>query len=199
MGEIAIGALPVYDLAPLEYRFALDAAVSVIGYRDDILVQCGQSILLPEVRNRIPPLQVSPPAGAGLWIEPQVGSWKDDLEAFQKLEPPATLAIIASMPLARFMEEWKVRRGETKALSIRIGGLSDLCRALLNAGFEIQSHYGIHTIQAIGLNFISRWASSLGYSALSDRLLFKARLKYCTTGMFKNLSTVALILARYKP
>lgn len=189
MNPTTIGTLPVYALAPLEYRYALDAAMSVMGNKDEILVRCGDSALLGEVRNRIPVWGESRPAEAGLWVEPQVDGWGEDLKALAECD---SLVLVASRPLARLIPEgWKAG-----GLGMRSGGTGKLVRALQDAGFGVESHYGIHTLTSIGLNTLSRFADIFDRPDLADRLGFAARLHYCTPGPHRSLSTVALIHAR---
>jgi hypothetical protein len=188
MTHAAIGTLPVYSLAPLEYRYALDAAMSVIGNNDEILVRCAEPALLGELRNRIPVWQESGAADAGLWVEPQLDAWREDLKSLAECD---SLVLVVSRPLARLIPEgWKAG-----SLGMRPGGVGRLIRALQNAGFVVDSQYGIHTLASIGLNFLSRFANVFGRPDLADRLGFSARLHYCTDGSLRSASTVALILA----
>jgi hypothetical protein len=192
MNPVAIGMLPVYSLAPLEYRYALDAAMSIIGNKEEIIVRCGDPHLLTEVRNRIPVWQESGAAEAGLWVEPRIDGWQVDLETLGECD---SLVLVASRPMARLIPKgWELR-----SLGMRPAGIEKLVRALDRADFVIDSHYGVHTIASIGLNSLSRFVDIYGRPDLADRLGFAARLRYCTSGPSRTFSTVALILARRRP
>jgi hypothetical protein len=223
-----IGTRPVQNLAPLDYRYALDASLSRMqAGKKRLFVHCNVPELFAEVSQRLPDDWMSSgPADAVLWVEPLVDNWSNELDELRAvLSNRAVLTIIASRPLAHFLPErqglrrqtnrlcylrrqarrllfeWaRGRGGETLPssgpLGLRPWGLVRLCRALREAGFVVEESYGVHTMQAIFLNFLSQQVARRGYLALGDRLHFAARLRYCTTGPLAAFSTVALLVAR---
>src|SRR6185437_11514006 len=66
-----IGTLPVSDRAPLDYRYALDAAASLLCGAGPALVLCQAGELRDEVRQRIPRWAAKESAAAALWVEPR--------------------------------------------------------------------------------------------------------------------------------
>src|SRR6185369_1382386 len=104
-----IGAYPVAALAPLEYRYALDAAMSFVGRRAAPIVRCELDLLEAEIRQRLPCWADTPRAASALWAEPQADSWPAGLEALAgAIAHGGTLVVVASRPLARILPE---RRG----------------------------------------------------------------------------------------
>jgi hypothetical protein len=151
-------------------------------------VRCAEPALLGELRNRIPVWQETGSAQTGLWVEPQIDGWKEDIGTLGNCE---SVVLVASRPMARLIPEgWKAA-----SLGMRPGGTAKLIRSLHNSGFVVDSRYGVHTLASIGLNFLSRFANVFGRPDLADRLGFSARLHYCTDGSLRSASTVALILA----
>lgn len=193
-----IGTHPVSALAPLEYRYALDAAMSIIAGNTPTLVQCHIPELAGEVRQRIPYWSEGERASACLWVEPMSGSWMNELKRIEHtLAASSPLIVIASRPLAALLKERYSWGG--KPLGLQYGGLSKLCRAIASSSFVLETSYGIHSILAVTLNQLSQTATSFGRPDLGDRLHFAMRLRYCTTGPFATLSTVALLISRRKP
>ena len=190
-----IGTHPVADLAPLEYRYALNAAMSILAGEIAPVVLCHIPELECEVRQRLSYHGEWKLASAGLWVEPLVGTWTAELEYITHvLDGNARLVILASRPLATLLSERKSWVG--KPLGTQPGGLSKLYRALAGSGFSLEKSYGIHSILAITLNLMSRTAARCGRPELGDRLQFAARLRYCTSGPLATLSTLALLFAR---
>ena len=183
------------DVAPLEYRYALDAAMPVVARRNSLMVLCNVPQLESEVRQRLSHVSEPQLATAGLWIEPLRESWMNDLKKFQHtLDRSSPLIILASRPLANLLPE---RRSWTaKPLGTHLIGLSNLSQALLESGFALESKYGVHSILAIVHSLVSRTADLCGRPDLGDRLQFAARLHYCIRGPLAGLSTLALIFAR---
>ena len=193
-----IGTQPVASLAPLDYRYALDAAISVIARTAAPVIHCNVPDLMCEIYQRAPDRAGAGGASAGLWIEPLAEDWRAELHALASALPgDAPLVIVASLPPARLLPE---RRGWTaRPLGFRPGGIGRLRRALPAAGLALQASYGIHSAIAIALNMLSRTAALLGRPDVGDRLHFAARLHYCITGPLAALSTVALLIARKEP
>lgn len=188
-----IGACPVTTLAPLDYRYALDAALALLAGKPT-LVRCDLPELASEVGQRI-----SQPAAtdmsAALWIEPSADRWQDVLASFTLMLPVGTLlVVIASRPLAQLLPERRAWSGQP--LGIQHGGIGRLRRALVQSQFRLEATYGIHSVAAIALNMLSQRMERLGRPDLGDRLHFAARLRYCATGPAASLAAVALLSAR---
>lgn len=189
-----IGTLPMNNLAPLDYRYALDAAMSVFGRADMPYVRCDVPDLVDEVYQRIPATAEPDDPSAALWVEPLVEDWDVVVTTFgDNLYHGMPLVVIASRPLARLLPERQSWQG--RPLGFHLTGMTQLRNGLRQAGFTIEQEYGVHTVQAVGINVLSRqiarWWPDLG-----DRLHFAARLRYCTPGSLKALSTVALLFTR---
>ncbi len=181
--------------APLEYRLALDAAMSVLAQAEAPRVICNVTALTEEVRQRILGQAESGPTTAALWVEPVVATYQSELIGLSHmLIPGAWLAIVASRPLARIIPE---RRGwDINPLGLRPQGLGLLRQALARSGLKVVANYGIHSASAMGLNLLGQGVERLGRPDLADRLNFAARLAYCTTGPLVSLATVALLIAQ---
>jgi hypothetical protein len=189
-----IATLPVSELAPLEYRYALDAVMPLLGKKTPLILRCGASTLLVEVAQRLIWCREAENGAAALWVEPQRCDWEVQCRDLgHSLAVGAPLAIIASRPLARLLPELKHWGGDP--LGFVPWGIEQLCRALNRCGFACKSTFGIHSIQSISIFFLSRCVSRLGHPALGDRLVFAARLRYCLSGPLAGLSTVNLIIA----
>lgn len=192
-----IGTLPMSARAPLDYRYAFDAAMSVFAGKSMPLVLCNISELAGEIRQRIPYWAETNTATAGLWVEPLVGTWRDDIKSLAgALEAGAPLVIITSRLLAQLLLERRAWKGN--ALGFRPGGAIQLRRALHRAGFLIEARYGIHSALAIGLNTSGQIMEYWRRPDLADRLRFAARLHYCKSGPFAVSGTVMLLVARKK-
>lgn len=195
--SILTGTGAVADLAPLEYRYALDAAMPVIFPNSSPIVLCNAPQLEHEVRQRLSYDRHWWIAKAGLWIEPLAETWRADLRQIQQeLDWNAPLVILASRPMANLLAERKFWTGSP--LGTQPGGLSKLYLALLQSDFVLEATYGIHSILAIALNIVSRTADRVGRPDLGDRLRFAARLHYCIQGPLATFSTLALMFARRK-
>lgn len=193
-----IGTRPVVALAPLDYRYALDAAMPLLAGPAPPLVHCRVPELTAEIEQRLPRMAGATAEGsapAALWVEPPAASWGAELRVLAAALPPgAPLVIIASRPLARLLPERRSWPG--RPLGLTWGGVERLCRALPRAGFALEARHGVHSTVAIVLNLVGQAAARAGRPDLGDRLHFAARLRYHTTGPFAALATVALLLAR---
>jgi len=190
-----IGTLPVHDLAPLDYRYALDAAMPLVANEGVPIVRCTVPALAAEVQQRLPRWSEDQDAPAALWVEPLAENWKAELDSLAAaLRPGGALVVVASRPLARLLPERRDWPGEP--LGSQPGGVRRLRRALRRKGMVLESEFGMHTLLAIALNLISRQAARWGRPDLGDRLGFAARLRYCTAGPLGPLSTVAMLVAR---
>jgi hypothetical protein len=190
-----IVALAMTHLAPLEYRYALDAALTCLPRTTEPLTICNVAALTDELRQRLPQTAETTPAAAALWIEPLTATWRMELASLTaRLTPDAPLAVIASRPLARLIPER--RAWPERSLGMRPGGVAELRRALVRAGYRIDAEYGIHSVMSIVLNGVSQRLERWDRPDLGDRLHFAARLRYCTTGAPAALTTVALLAAR---
>lgn len=185
----------IADLAPLEYRYALDAATPIVAKRNSPRVICNVPQLESEIRQRLSYDDEARLAAAGLWIEPLAKTWMSELTQIQyALEENAPLVILASRPMANLLPE---RNSWTASpLGTQPAGLLKLRQALLKSDFVLDAVYGIHSILAIALNFLSRTAECCGRPDMGDRLQFTARVHYCLQGSLASLSTLALIFAR---
>jgi len=189
-----IGTLPMADLAPLDYRYALDAALTLLDRTGPLRVVSNLPALDGEIRQRITAADQVAPASAALWVEPLADTWPAELATLtRQIKPDATLAVIASRPLARLIPER--RSWQARALGTQLTGLRTLRRGLRRAGYHISAEYGIHSALSIGLSLLSQQLERRGRPDLGDRLHFAARLRYCATGPQTALSTVALVRA----
>lgn len=188
-----IGTLAVSQLAPLDYRYALDGALALLGVASPV-TRCDQPELAAELAQRLPLPGTSPAEHGALWVEPQRQSWRAALgELAPGLAPGAGLAIVASQPLARILPE---RRGWAgAALGLSLGGIASLRAGLAAAGLRVEASYGAHSLLAIGLNSLGVRLARAGRPDLGDRLEFAARLRYGTRAG-TVLATVAVLLAR---
>lgn len=190
-----IGTLPMVALAPLDYRYALDATMTVLAGRGTPLIICNIAELGGEIRQRLPRWSTTQPAPAALWIEPQAPTWTAELATLAAaLAPGAPLVIIASRPLARLLPERRAWQGQPLGLSI--GGVNRLRAELPQAKFRLQTIQGIHSVVSIGMSVLSLVAEHIGRLEVADRLHFAARLHYRTTGSLALGATVALLIAQ---
>jgi hypothetical protein len=189
-----IGMQPSYALPPLDYRNALDAAMSFV-HGDRVMVRCNVPTLAEDALGRVPRRWDAGSADAGLWVEPLAASWQADLRSFaQNLGVGAALCVVVSRPLARLLPE---RRGwPDRPLGLQVGGVARLRRALASYGFAVAASYGFHSLAAIGLSVLSQQASRFGRPEIGDRLHFAARLRYAAGGPLAPLSTVGLLVAK---
>jgi hypothetical protein len=191
-----IGTHPVAALAPLDYRYALDAAMPALTTGGVApLVLCNVWQLAGEVEQRIPIPGKIGMASAALWLEPLADSWETDLEGLADALPQhGLLVVIASLPLARTLPER--RAFGVLPLGLQGGGMGRLRRGLAQSGFALEARYGMHSSMAIGLNLLGRALVRAGRPNLGDQLHYAARLHYCTTGPLAAYATVALLMAR---
>ena len=190
-----IGSYPVSELAPLDYRYALDAAMTRLAGSSATLILCQVPQLSAEVRQRLPEKGLAEPASSALWVEPLCNGWRGDLGFLMTSLPiGAPLVVLASCPLARLLPE---RRGwPGQPLCLRVGGAQRLQQEMRQAGFVIEARYGFHTLISIGLNSMSRQLERFGRPDLGDRLHFTARLHYVVTAPWDTFSMVALLVGR---
>lgn len=192
-----IGTHPRLALAPLEYRYALDAVMPLLAEEKKLLIRCDVPQLMNDVTQRVPILSDSDQihdAEMALWVEPLRLTWRDELAVISdRLSNKSLLIIVASRPLARLLPERQAWQGQP--LGIQVGGLSHLCRELRQMGWVFERQDGIHSLQSIVLNQLSGLVSRLGCVAFADRLEFAARLRYRSTDLWAPCSTVALLVA----
>lgn len=189
-----IGTRPVPCLAPLDYRYALDAAVTLFAGAGAPLVSGPLEPLRAEAQQRFPPAL---PAGglAALWIEPAAPTWRSDLAALgEQLAVGGTLVVIASRPLARLIPERRGWGGDPLGLQPR--GVARLLHALGRAGFRVTRNDGIHSLKAMVFSQLGQSCDRVGRPDLGDRLRVAAREAYHVGGVLAPLSTVALLAAR---
>jgi len=186
-----IGTLPVSQLAPLDYRYALDGALALLGTPP--VVRCEQPELAAELAQRLPGLGGAD--GGALWVEPQLDGWQAALhELAAGLGPGAGLATVISLPLARLLPERRAWAG--RPLGLTFGGVARLRRGLAANGLSVERRVGAHSLVAISLNSLGTLLARAGRPDLGDRLEFAARLRYGTGGPGAGLATVMVMLAR---
>lgn len=187
-----IGTLPVTSLPPLEYRWAFDAVMPFFYQNGLSTVICDISALQMEFNQRLPGSVLRPQPGNGLWVEPMLDSWREDLQEFStQISTAGTLVILASFPLARWLPE---RHGWTgDPLGLKLWGFVRLNFALSRAGFQHTNVYGLHSLVSIWLNYCTLQVDRCGRPELADRIRFSARDHYVQSGPFGYLSTVALL------
>lgn len=188
-----IGTLPMRDLAPLEYRYALDAAATLLAAAP--LLCCNVPALEREARQRITDFRAAGAATSALWIEPLHTTWRADLQRVTRALPNnGTLVIVASQPLARLVPERQ--RWNVQALGLDLRGMWALRRALRSTGYRVTAVYGLHSALSIAINIISGQCERWQRPDLADRWHFAARLRYRAAGWHSILATVAFIVAR---
>ncbi|MGD8793444.1 MAG: hypothetical protein PVF47_12910, partial [Anaerolineae bacterium] len=131
-----IGTLPIWDLAPRDYRQALDAAMPWLASADRPLLRCHLPSLEAEACQRLPRWSAAGPVGAVLWVEPWAGDWPADLTDLDAaLEGDGPLIVVASRPLARLLPQ-------CRPLGLQPGRLDPLRHALVRRGFRLEAEYG---------------------------------------------------------
>lgn len=189
-----IGTLPMAALAPLDYRYALDAARTLFAPQATPMIRCNLAELDAEVHQRFARESAAMEQGI-LWIEPLAVSWRAELnDLTERLPPGAPLVVIMSQPLARMVPERRSWSGTP--VGMQLSGINQLLEALRSAGLRIEARHGIHSVASIVLSQVSRQAARLGRPDLGDRLHFAARLRYCAHGPLAALATVGLVVAR---
>jgi hypothetical protein len=187
------GTLPISELAPLEYRIALDVAMCLLDGQSIAPVP-GQIPALEEVEQRVRRAQ-GEVRRAGLWIEPAARSWRAQLdELSEQLAPQALLVVLFSLPPAKLLPErwvWRCRSLGTCGF-----GVWRFRRALREKGFGVEAWYGFHSPGSMVLNAVSRLCEAARRPELADRLACSSRRRYCGSGRRSYLSTVALLVAR---
>lgn len=192
-GSLVNTAVLVSELAPLEYRIALDAACAWLAPHPPLRLRGEQPGLAAELEMRLAP-SLQPPWRSALWIEPQRDGWQAALaELAAALPNQARLAVLLSLPLARRLPERRDWRGT--ALGEQAGGLARFLRALPENGFALHSLHGLHSGQAVLLNALAAVARKAGRLALGDRLEFSARRSYIKPLSRSWGASVALALA----
>ena len=185
-----IGQLPMSNLAPLDYRYALDAAIAIFGGTAQTLIQCSVPALSAEINQRFPDYEATTSRQC-LWVEPLVADWQTKLAHINTATEQGTkLIIIASQPLARLLPERRTWPGAP--LGMRWNGLSQLHQALKQQRFQPQQRYGIHTVTSIIYHTLSRQWERFGRPDVADRVHYAARLHYCTQSPLRRLATVGL-------
>jgi hypothetical protein len=188
-----IGTLPVYAMASLEYRLAIDAASVWLARSIPVGLRCEQPALEHECRQRLPVVQI-PPWQSLLWLEPQYSSWRpalDDLASH--LLPGARLAVLLSLPAARHLPGFHAWGSDP--LGVRFGGWKHLQQELAAQSFILDTARAFHGGQSVFWSTSSRVARLLHRCALADRLEFNSRLHYLQPLAASWLSTCALLLA----
>jgi hypothetical protein len=179
----------------MEYLHALDVIASWLCHCIPISILCQATELSHEVAQRFPPASNQTHANAVLWVEPQLADWRTQLDDIaHKLNPGGYLAILISLPMARFLVERRSWR--TIALGLQSSGGSKLRRALSAHSLVIRGCYGFHTQQAACWNLLASAVERLKRPDLSDRLVSAARLSYCKPNPHPWSATCALILAQ---
>ena len=189
-----IGTRPPQVSVPHEYRYALDAAVTLLPPTADLLVRCAAPVLGAEIRQRFP-CGATPGAAVGaLWVEPCRDTWRAELATLARVLPAgAPLVVIGSAPLATWLPE---RSGRDWPAGLGWCGLIRLRRALHRSGFVLEARYGIHSALSIGLNVLGSQAARRGRPEVGDRLHFAARLRYQVTGPGAWFATIDLLRLR---
>ncbi|MCU0495374.1 MAG: hypothetical protein MUD01_27615 [Chloroflexaceae bacterium] len=190
----------VVELAPLDYRAALDAAMVRVRCKPDIALQSNIPQLLDEVRWRLPRPVECDAATSLLWIEPLAGSWPTELQRLtQALPVGGLLAVVASQPLARLLPERQ--RWDGRGLGLRPGGLGKLRQSLVRNGFRLEPTCHFHSFASIAVQALGQLAARSGKAALADRLHFAARLRYSGSSVLHRPATVALLVGHkeHKP
>jgi hypothetical protein len=193
-GSVMIGAVPVAALAPLEYRYALDAAMPLLATLPRLYVRCDEPALQAEVKQRIPSSAPLALASGALWIEPQTSNWRMTLDSLAALPTGAPLVVVASRPLARLLPERRAWPSEPLGLSPR--GLTRLRRGLAAVGFSIEAAHGLHTLPAMLLGLLGGLCQRGGRPQTADRFHFAARRHYHGAGWPAAPATVSLLIAR---
>lgn len=218
-----IGTLPVSQLAPLDYRSALDAAAAMLSGCAAPLLLCNAPELSAELRQRMPlgrvldrdnwnprvgsmngrvdrnvvsmdeSISIAGQADGALWVEPPSVGWQEQLETIARALVPGAPLAIVASRLLARLLPER-RSWIGQPLGMCPLGLAKLRGLLGLLDLELAAIYGFHTVTAIALSMLGGLAARLGRLALSDRLGFAARLHYCTSGLLVPFSTVALFL-----
>jgi hypothetical protein len=189
--------MPLTYLPPLEYRWALDIAMSLFHSRGLPYLICHIPALKAIIEQQLP----KPSAGVlyrnGLWVEPMQDSWHQGLHEFStKLEAGSNLVLLTSLPIARWLPERRNWAG--RPLGVQLLGLIRLKYALQKKGFLHLETFGLHGLTSMRLNYMAHWAEVQGRPEVADRLRFSGRLHYLQQGPLAVMSTVALGLYRMK-
>lgn len=186
-----IGRLPLTYLPPLEYRWALDAAMLLFHSSGPLYVICHIPALKAVIDQQLPEFSSGMRYRNGLWVEPMRDSWYEDLQEFStKLVAGSTLVLLTSQPMARWLSERHSWFGSP--LGLQFFGLVRLKYALQKKGFLRFERYGLHGLTSIWLNNLAYWAEVQGRPDVADRLRFSGRLRYLQQGPLAVMSTVAL-------
>lgn len=190
-----IGASPVSCLVPLDYRYALDGAVTLLAGLEPPTVYCDVAPLLVEAEQRFPRRASSTSRSPALWIEPLVPTWRSDLDVIaDALTVDGLLVVIASRPLARLLPERQGWRGDP--IGLRPLGITQVMGALGAGGFRLIASYGVHSLPAIVRSLLGQVCDCAGHAERGDRWRVAARSAYHASGTLAPLSTVALLVAR---
>jgi hypothetical protein len=180
------------ELAPLDYRVALDVAMVALSGRD-VLLRCAVPQLADEVGQRLS-YTAERGATAGLWVEPLTDTWEADLEALRQLPADAPLVVVHATPLARLRPErtyW-----HKNPLCVWSGGGRRLRGALRRAGFRVERRSAVQSGASVALARVSRAAERAGRPDVADRAAAAARARYCAPARPLGQGTLELIFAR---
>ena len=148
-----INTWPTAAPPPLEYRCALDAAMSALAGPHPPLVLCQMPALDGEIDQRLPWQDWPERARAALWVEPLRQSWRAELRSLAGVLPGgAPLVVVVSRPLARLLPARP--RASDMPLGLACGGIGKLRRALRRSGFGLEGEFGLHTPISVGLHQI---------------------------------------------
>jgi hypothetical protein len=187
-----IGSLPMSELAPLDYRVALDVAMVALSGRD-VLLRCAVPQLANEVGQRLA-YMAERDATAGLWVEPLADSWEAELEALRQLPADAPLIVVHATPLSRLRPErtyWHVN-----PLGVWSGGGGRLRKALRRAGFRIERRAAVQSGASVALARLAGLAARARRPDVADRTAAAARSRSCATSRPLGQGTLELIFAR---
>lgn len=128
-----------------------------------------------------------------VWAEPEAASAEQAVRTINHLaEPGASLRVIASAPLHRFLPEWLAGpRLAEKPLAA--GPVESLLSAL---SWRIDQKTVFHGPCSIWWSYLARGAEKIGRSDWADRCLFAMRQAYLEPGWLWRFAPLALIQAR---
>ena len=128
-----------------------------------------------------------------LWAEPEARAASEIAAALRQAAlPGATLYVIASGPLRRWLPAWQ-RPPFPAQQPLNAGGV---VAALNVTGWEVESRIAFHGPRSIAWSWMYRLAEAFGRPDLGDRCLFAMRATYQEPGWLWPLAPLALIRAR---
>ena len=128
-----------------------------------------------------------------IWAEPEAASAAETLQALSRLAARgATLSVIASAPLRRFLPAWQASPfpAERPLAAGRVG------RLLSSRGWQIDQRIVFHGPRSIFWSYLARVADRIRRPDWGDRCLFAMRRTYLEPGWLWPLAPLALIQAR---